>query len=286
MLDLTEAMKPVTHRVISAINDEFHKAGVKSQFTHDQIGVTAQTVFESPVGPFRKISETLIDHSFPSLTKAAVSHYTSLNALEGILSSQELRLYAVRKRLSEDELTTFLLSFGFDNGLIHDELSDDLFYTSFTESPNSADQLWSDFGDSGRGARLDFQVEAHIKDLRRVYYFSGNQCLLQSLLTRIRSEHNREFLLRGVSRICAFYLPPYYQGESETRLLIYRHAHDYEFGMPTRKDSDGHSYISLPVDAPNSKHYRIAITHIEPGPNCERREFDRLINGWQGKDRA
>jgi len=175
------------------------------------------------------LTQAILANDMPEIaTSAVLDHYTNFSGYRGIMATQELQLAPVTFRLTHGELATFALEHGLSGYVdslgtplpLLDDAAADLFYTSFTD-PNPSDYLWDLFGDRGNGLRLRFEVTPAAAQLRRIRYQTGttllkliNDALVQAGLPR--------FILKGVSRVGAFYLPMMFEGESETRLLAKR----------------------------------------------------------------
>jgi hypothetical protein len=77
------------------------------------------------------------------------------------------------------------------------------------------------FGDSGNGYRLRFEVTPGVARIREIRYNSGTTLLKQVNDALVAADLPR-FVLKGISRVGAFYLPMTWRVENETRLLAKR----------------------------------------------------------------
>ena len=279
------------YRIVIALNEELARAGESIEFDEQEIRVTPHGIHEVPLNS-RKLSSLLTRLAFPSIQQKRVSHYTTYDSFLAIAETRQLRLYAVRKRISEDELRTLLEQFGFRGAdvdpssgrPIYEELSDDLFYTSFTPEQNSP-YLWTTFAGNATGVRLDFSIEAHIEDFRSISYSLASSPVAK-LIARLQTEFNKSLLLRGISRLCAFHLPSLYDKEHEDRLLLARHADTYQFTYNIKTDTAGHSYIELPTGNDGClrflrrrvSHYKIQLVGVSPGSACDLNKFQADVS--------
>lgn len=99
------------------------------------------------------------------------------------------------------------------------------FYASFTDTTLSASQeehFWRNFA-ACDGVRLTIEVVASNPNFRKIRYEQrkGKPIKVLSELTScIRDKHGREFILKGISRLCSFYLSGKDYGiENEYRAL-------------------------------------------------------------------
>lgn len=182
------------------------------------------------------LSEKILEHNFPRITtKVKLAHYTSRQAFTSIITSGELRLVTLKKRLKEKEFKPFyevhnltgMLSKNKYGVPVYDEMSERLYYTSFTNvNPNDEDVLWRNFGDNHKGVKLIFCVKTvkKMSDLRPILYRSKQNydTLIDKINNDLKEKCNLYFLIQGIAKIGAFYLPLGFdlEKEEETRLLI------------------------------------------------------------------
>ncbi|UQN42409.1 hypothetical protein [Agarivorans sp. B2Z047] len=99
-----------------------------------------------------------------------------------------------------------------------------IFYASFTDSNLTTEQeeyFWKAFAPVD-GVRLKLEVIASNSNFRKMVYekTKGNPLSLLNDLTRVvRESYGREFVLSGISRLCAFYLAKDFDVENEYRAL-------------------------------------------------------------------
>ena len=201
------------------------------------------------------LTRAILDHDLPELSgTATLDHYTDGAGFRGIMQSGELHLSSLTHRLGQGELDTFAWEHGLDGyveqkGPVKPLLRDaaaDLFYTSFTALPPD-DDLWGGFGDQGNGYRLRFKVTpAGAGHLREIRYYGGTT-LLRQVNDALVGTGLPRFILKGISRVGAFYLPATWQNESETRLLAKRFAGS---GAPVVAGPRG-EYWPVPIGQPN-----------------------------------
>lgn len=201
------------------------------------------------------LTRAILEYDMPEITStAALDHYTGMNGFDGIMKSQELRLAPVTFRLSQGELATFAWEHGLEGYVdtsgaakpLLKEAAADLFYTSFSE-PIPSDPLWYAFGDNGNGYRLRFEVTpGPAAQLRAIRYHAATT-LLKQVNDALTSVGLPRFVLKGVSRVGAFYLPITWKAENETRLLAKRFAGG---GAPVVTTGQS-EYWPVPIGTPN-----------------------------------
>jgi hypothetical protein len=230
-----------------------------------------------------EFSRAFLEEMFPSTDEMElVYHYTNLDALKGIATTESLRLYAVEKRLGEGELDTFAKDHNLqgylgstDGSSYFRTLSKDLFYISFARSLSESLNHWRDFGDGGKGVRLALKIRIIEKrcDYRYITYANPSRTLLVNLNETLEKEGLPPFLPQSISKIGAFYLPDCLQYEDEARLLIKRHcggkdhaqqASDYEF---------------WPLNISNNEFCEIEIVEVKAGPLAKKSEIAATISG-------
>lgn len=282
----------IRSKVESIISEELDKSGITAEWTMDEIHIlpNSDTVIEytSSIG---SLSQALINHYFPPILDASrQAHFTTLDKLKSILSSRSLRLYTLLKRVDEQEFKPFAEDFGLtgylddrDDKPYYKTLMGDLFYTSFTNlKPVDEPYMWKLFGAGGDGVKIVFEISV-IKsraELRPVIYRTKNQVLgslIKCLIDRIRNECNRHFIMRGISRVGAFYLPMGYslEKEEETRLLIKSwsegQAHDLI-------ENDGqYAYIPLKLGDSENQFCNLNIVEIQVGASCNKDNVAQLL---------
>lgn len=175
------------------------------------------------------LTSAILNYDMPEITgPLLLDHYTKISSFKGILATQEFRLRPITPRLSQGELDTFarlhnLQGYVDANGMPTTSLksaASDLFYTSFCQNGPS-DHLWSTFGESGNGYRLKFEVTPKAAHLREIRYNAGTT-LLKQVNDALLAAGLPRFVLKGVSRVGAFFLPMIWHAENETRLLAKR----------------------------------------------------------------
>ncbi|ELA6610894.1 hypothetical protein RDG71_004476 [Vibrio alginolyticus] len=280
-------------KVKNIIDQELSAANINISWTMDDIHVipNMNTVLERTSSD-GVLSEALINHHFPQIIdEVELAHYTSYKSFESIIKSKELRLYSILKRIDEQEFLPFVEEHGLKGYLDEIEgepyyktLMKDLFYTSFTNnSVNDEDYMWNYFGDNHSGVKIVFKLKVIKRraDLRPVLYHSNSinpSTVIKSLSERILQECNRHFVLRGISRICAFYLPLGYQleKEEETRLLVKSWGEGVAHDMI---ENDGeYSYIPLKIGVGENDFCEITISEVLVGNKCDKAKVTDILN--------
>lgn len=259
-------------RLIEKINLILNKHGITDTISLADITITDKTISDGAKGN-KKLSNLIVDATWPSINKKTVYHYTSKESAESILNSGEFRLYSLLKRFNEGEVEVFCKNHGLSGYLKLDTNGEPLykslilkniFYASFTDTDLSSEQeeyFWQTFA-SVDGVRLKLEIKAINPNFRKMVYekAKGNPLPLLDNLTKVVKElSDREFILSGISRLCAFYLAKDYEVEKEYRAL-YRY---WEGMKATPKTDSQYEYIGLPLDIMNDVGYQIMVNEIQ-----------------------
>jgi len=285
-------MESLQDRVQKIIHEEMEASGATGPWDMREIHVLPGShiviEYSSSQGT---LSQLIIEYYFPLIREQKrLAHFTSLEKFKSIISTGTLRLYSLRKRINEQEFKTFSEDFGLVGYLddsqgepYYKTLMSDLFYTSFT-NPNPADEpyMWNVFGASGAGIKIlfDVSIEEDRAELRPVIYRTKNQAagtLVKRLMDRIHAECGRRFIMRGISRIGAFYLPLGYslEKEEETRLLIKSWGEGPVHDMVVRTGND--AYIPLPINNNVNSFCKLIVAEVQVGPNCNTLEIKEFL---------
>lgn len=259
--------------LVDDINVVLSRHGVDKIITLSDITVTDKTVSDL-VKPNALLSEAITNHLWPSISSEVVYHYTSMQAAEAILKSEIFRLTNIEKRYGEGEIETFCKTHDLsgyldatENGapLYKSLLMPNTYYASFTGSDLTSereDYLWRTFA-THDGVRLKLKITASNPNFRRIKYEAKSSVpipLISDLVSTVRQKHGREFILKGISRICSFYLSGQDYGiENELRVL---HRTWDGFGpQPVGQGPD--SYIELPIGTMSECGYRIDVLEVQ-----------------------
>lgn len=255
--------------LVADINELLKKFKVSGCISIDDLIITDYSVTDSSQ---EKLSELVISSIWPSIRSATVYHYTRKEYAESILKTGIFRLTNIEKRYSDGEIEAFCEAHKLNGYLDRDTdgnpayrkwLMPNIFYGSFTDTSISAEEeeyFWGAFAFSD-GARLKIQIEANNTNLRHIYYEakSGRPIPLFDAIRQCVKKHTGlEFTLRGISRLCAFYLRGYAH-EKELRALY----KTYEgWGMqPQGVGAD--SYIAIPLGVENECGYKMTILEVQ-----------------------
>ncbi|WP_291363383.1 hypothetical protein [Acetobacter sp. UBA5411] len=251
--------------------------------TVDINNIHAMSTFFIELSYVNDLSNAIFEYMFQKETAfITVDHYTSPEGFRGILSSEELRLHSVTKRLGQGELDEFAKFHNLNgylspstNGKVYAELADDLFYTSFTTSLNKdKPYLWRCFAKQGTGVRLTFEVKGGRADLRHINYNNKNTTILKEINYALTDAGLPPFTPWGISRLGAFYLPPTLQNEEEVRLLLKRWDASAPSGVV---GSSPNSYWPIPIDVSNNC-ADIKLVAITFGPKADVADFTSLVS--------
>ncbi len=266
------------NEIVADINAILSKYGIRYVLQPQDITVTDKTVIDMATPS--PLSNAITDHLWPSVRTATVHHYTSREAAESILSTRSFRLTNIEKRFNDGEIVTFCKTHGLRGYLEMDQngqpeyrtwLMPQLFYASFTETklpPNDEEYFWRNFAASD-GVRLTINITANNADFRKIVYEPKPKVpisLLNELILTLRNTHSREFVLKGISRLCAFYLC----GQSYGHEKEYRALFKIWPGIgpqPVGKGSS--SYLKIPLNQMAAPGYKFHITevHTNTRPN-------------------
>lgn len=268
------------HRVTETIDDSHIR------FYADFIGNIIPPIND------KKLSHLIFDKYFPPPALTSYYHFTSFEAAISIISNKILRLSNLRKRFQDGEYSEFYSDHGMDGykvggsvlGIDCSEKSimSEIFFLSFTSSGiDSAGQTkWKDFGDSGHGVRIEFEVFAKHNDFREVYYSLNRNAncipLLKDLFVEIKEKYGKPFNFTYSSKTGAFYIKGRFENENEFRFIIKRTSADYNayYLQPTITDPiERIGYIEIPF---NSEFADFRIISVQPGYNCSRDDIDKL----------
>lgn len=272
-------MHTTTLAIVDDINRILSSHGVSVVLHPQDITVTDKTISDM-VKPCPKLSDAITSKLWPTVRSATVYHYTSREAAESILSTGIFRITNIEKRLNDGEIVTFCRTHGLSGYLEQSStglptyrtlLMPQLFYASFTDSalqPCDEEYFWRSFASSD-GVRLKLEVEATNPNFRKIVYEPQPGVpipLLADLVSTIRQKYSREFVLQGISRLCAFYLcGQSYSREKEYRLLYKSWP---EFG-PQPVGMGQSAYVELPLNQMSECGYQLRITevHARTRPN-------------------
>lgn len=255
--------------------------GISNAFEEQGITITERTIVESTGGQ-KKLSNAILDYMFPKEPSPCdLFHYTSASALKDIAASGELRLYALRRHIDEGELKTFATKHtlaGYLDGSrgeeYYRELSDDIFYTSFTRlGAKSTADMWAFFAEGGRGVRLKFRLAPRAADLRSIQYEQPCRTLLNELHDALSAAGEPPFVPWQISRIGGFYLPSTLAYEDEIRLMVKRHKDDRN---DARRDGND-EYWPIPISTDND-FCRIDLIEIGLGPDANHADIEAVIS--------
>ncbi len=229
---------------------------------YPRLRATEKTIIEVPDGK-HLFSEALWNLCFPISVDNELWHYTTLDKLTSILQGPEIWLHSIANRMDEGELTEFAYEFNYLGFLSVDEsgarvvdtLARDLFYLSLSNK-DEPDEL-SNHGE----VRLRLRVAPvnSRSELRRMQYSVGSDHPLITLRDFAKTRLNRDFVPYKISRMGAFMLNPYFDWESEVRLLLKRFNETSDL---TIRKSGTEDVVVIPIGKPNDR-VRIDLLWIE-----------------------
>ncbi len=182
-------------------------------------------------------------------------HYAPKHAALGILSSKALRLTSIQKRITEDEIKSFLEKFKYTYPLEIDTLTnkpkyqssiaEEIYYTSLTKTDLTYEQesyFWNTFARCD-GARFKFRLSTKIGCFRNIAYGDTVDhwaSLLEEVCNMTKDKLKKEFIWGDAGTACALHLPAKYGIESETRFIIRP-----SWGLPIIKGDGPYPYQQL-----------------------------------------
>ena len=259
--------------LIKSINSILLNHGVTTHINLSDITIADNTVTDL-VKEHKVLSNAIVDSIWPSIGVSEVYHYTSKASAEAILNSEKFRLYNLLKRFDEGEIITFCQNHNLNGFLQKDAngvpkyktlIMDNMFYASFTDcrlSPQQEQYFWKYFG-GVNGVRLKLKITASNPNFRKLVYETNQGAgipLLQELSQLVESTYQKDFILTGISRLCAFYLAKGFSVENEYRAL-YRSWK----GFGPQPKSDGvYQFIDVPLGASMSDTgYQIEVLEVQ-----------------------
>ncbi|HWR31759.1 MAG TPA: hypothetical protein VN631_18230 [Negativicutes bacterium] len=258
--------------LVADINNVLTKCGVAEKISLSDITITKKTVSDL-VKPNAKLSDAITNFLWPSITSATVYHYTSREAAESILNSGIFRLNNIANRYTDGEILTFCETHDLKGYLEKDVNGDpkyrylimpNTFYASFTDVSLTEEQeeyFWRNFA-ACDGVRLKIEITAANPNFRKMRYeqTTGKPiCLLSNLTRCIRAKYSREFILKGISRLCSFYLSGKDYGIENEYRALYR---VWEGFGPQPKTDGALSYIELPLNSMSECGYQLTISEV------------------------
>lgn len=270
-------MTPLEHikmmkGIVIDINQILSENGLDENISLSDIIITAKTVSDLAMSN-PKLSNAITNFLWPSITSATVYHFTSRKAAESILNTNIFRLYNIAKNYNAGEIGTFCKTHNLQGYLDLDETGNpkyrhlimpNTFYASFTDTQLTVRQenyFWQSFA-SPNGVRLKLEIIASNCNFRKIHYEQkkGEPIpLISSLTQQIKDKYKRDFILKGISRLCSFYL----SGDDYGIENEYRALHRVWGGFGPQPKNDGpNSYIELPLNVMSDCGYKLTVIEV------------------------
>ena len=258
--------------LVEDINKILKKNEIQEQIALCDITITEKTVSDL-VKQNAKLSDAIINFLWPSIACASVYHYTSKSSAESILNTGIFRFTNIGKRYNEGEIKTFCETHDLKGYLEKDENGDpkykylimpNTFYASFTDvslTKAQEEYFWRNFA-ACDGVRLEIEIMASNPNFRKIYYEKVKEKpiqVLSELIKCIREKYSREFILKGISRLCSFYLSGEDYGIEDEYRALYR---TWEIFGPQPKNDAALSYIELPLNVMSECGYHLKIVEV------------------------
>lgn len=236
-----------------------------------------------------KLSHIIFQYYYPTAQSGEYAHFTSIEALESILTNQKIRLTSMLKRKDEWEFKLFYEEHDITGytrqhgGATYDEyLMSELFYLSLTKNQDSDTDIkrgmWGHFGKGGTGVKLVFDISTNHIDFRKVCYqndrVQNGVALLQKLDAAIMARFNMPFVFESESKVGGFYISKIFNDEFETRYLIKKGSSNYPFPFQILQNENGIGYIELDFV---SRWGNFTPVKIQPGLNCDRNRVLQIV---------
>jgi hypothetical protein len=262
------ALAQMRNNLVVDINKLLKKFKVSGCITIEDLVITDSSVTDTSQ---EKLSEFIISSIWPSVSSATVYHYTRKASAESILKTDIFRLTNIEKRYNEGEIVAFCKTHKLNGYLDQDSdgnpayrklLMPNTFYASFTDAELTSEEeeyFWRSFA-GAEGARLKIKIEATNTNLRHIYYEGKSRPLplFEAIRQCVKKHTGLEYTLRGISRLCAFYLRDY-SHEKELRAL---HKTYEGWGMqPQGVAAD--SYIEIPLGVENECGYKMTVLEVQ-----------------------
>jgi hypothetical protein len=261
----------MVEQLFEGINSVLQRHGVPCKASAATLSVTEKTVTD--IGhEDTALSLAVIDRVWPIIRDIEAYHYTTAESAESILRSTAWRLYALRKRFHEGEIVDFCKAHGLRGYLETDANGEpvyknlnmaNMFYASYTPvsvPPDADDYLWNVFS-KGTGVRFKLRLRAANPNLRQIHYptKAGEPIRVLAELQECARLFGKEFVLAGISRLCAFYLQAGLRIEHEVRVLYRKWP---GFGPEIMYDGS-HEYIIVPLGQDSPTGFRIDIVELQ-----------------------
>lgn len=258
--------------IVDDINQILDKHGIHALISEQDLTVTDRTVSDV-VKRAPRLSDAITEKLWPTVSFARVYHYTSRESAESILSTRLFRFTNIEKRYSEGEIEAFCKTHNLGGYLELDSsgspryktlLMPQMFYASFTDSnigPNDEDYFWRTFAQLD-GVRLTLDITVNNPNFRKIYYEPkpGEPIpVLAELATTLRQKHGREFLLRGISRLCAFYLCGCTYGREMEYRALYK---SWPESGPQPVGIGPRSYVEVPLGRMTEVGFKLRVIEV------------------------
>lgn len=280
------------NNLVSDVNSIFQKHNVNSQITDKQIAFNSNEIHNIFLTD-KTLSNILFDACFPKPTPKLFSHYTTFQAFANIVSSKTLRLFNLQKNHKAGEFAEFyddhnIFGYNHKTKLLgiptdKDSIMAEIFCLCLTAYglDRFDTNKWRDFGDFGKGIRIDFEIQPHIAEFRKIYYPNPAKSgipILKDLFETIPTKYGLPLNFTGISKIGSYYIKNEFNSENEYRFLIKRTSDEYlaHYLSPVKVD-DKVAYINIALNSPFAD---FKIISVQPGydfPSENLPEVEELI---------
>ncbi|MBN8681855.1 MAG: hypothetical protein J0L99_04360 [Chitinophagales bacterium] len=237
--------------------------------------------------PPYKIKKLVFSNYFPKAKNQIFSHYTTLEALEGIIDSNGIWLTGLEKRFNEGEFNEFYKQNGMEgyrkrkvNGiLLAESIVNKAYYISLVpkQVSNEAQQyLWNTFSKNAQGVKIEFSISNLKEPLkpRKIYYKQNGKIDLIANMCQLAKKYHKLLVFKDISSAGFFQLKNSLSIENEIRILIKEDIAKNMGLIPFTPN--GKSFKVIKLDLGKSDFGEIKILNIVPGKNCNLNELDRI----------
>ena len=157
-----------------------------------------------------------------------------------------------------------------------------ILYGRLRQATQQEEYFWKTFA-SGDGVRLRIEVRASNPNFRKVRYEQRRGVPIPVLaeLTRcIRETYGRQFILKGISRLCSFYLSGRDYGIENEYRALYR---VWEGFGPQPKGDPASSYIELPLNTMSECGYQLTVTEVQAHTPIKSKHSAKYVGAGRGR---
>jgi hypothetical protein len=276
--------------LVSDINTILRRYNITKTITEEQIVFDSELIHNIFLKD-KSLSNIIFDHCFPKPTEKIFSHYTTFATFANIVSSRTLRLYNLHKNYAAGEFSEFYE----DHGIVgyndktktlgiptdKDTIMSQIFCLCLTGFGHDRFETnkWRDFGNFGKGIRIDFEIEPHIAEFRKIYYPKPAKSgipILKDLFSEIPSKYTLPLNFTGISKIGSYYIKNEFSSENEYRFLIKRTSDEYlAHHLQPINENESVAFINIALNSPFAD---FKVISVQPGYDFPNEHLDEIEN--------